>query len=146
MDARILHDKLLKILNQSNFLRYQGKNRNQSRCIIFYHKINCNSNEGKERRKGVYVLTIRKIDDFLQYVKLIVFYSLRIIINETTTNSANSAPTNLIYLPFFITILTIYNLFTIVFFYHGQSDIFEVIDINKLTMHKNANFLITTTF
>ena len=146
MDAKILHDKLLKILNQSNFLRYQVKNRNQSRCIIFYHKINCNSNEGKERRKGVYVLTIRKIDDFLQYVKLIVFYSLRITINETATNSANSAPTNLIYLPFLLLFLPFITYSQLFFFYHGQSDIFEVIDINKLTMHKNANFLITTTF
>ena len=35
--------------------------------VLFFtiHKINCNSNEGKERRKGIHVLTIRKIDGFL---------------------------------------------------------------------------------
>ena len=48
-----------------------------------------------------------------------------------------------LFLLLFLSFITYSQLF---FFYHGQSDIFEVIDINKLTMHKNANFLITTTF
>ena len=35
--------------------------------VLFFtiYEINYNSNKGKERRKGVYVLTMRKIDGFL---------------------------------------------------------------------------------
>ena len=66
MDAKILHDKLFKDLNQLSFLRDKMKNGNYGSVLFFIiYKINCNSNEEKERRKGVDVLTIRKIDGVL---------------------------------------------------------------------------------
>ena len=66
--------------------------------VLFFtiYEINYNSNEGKERRKGVYVLTMHK---------LMLFYTLRITINDTATNSTNSAPKNFIYLPFLLLFL-----------------------------------------